>query len=206
MPLQRCSLREPKDAAKARKPSACARPRFRQVLEGTGSDAWTALWESARRFSQEQAYPDKAFPVVEDGAQCVLCQQDLDHAAAHRLKQFEAFVASTTERELRQIRETFARLRKPSPISRRRPKRLTKRSRRSASSMRPWRTPSARRSHRTRTAARPSFSALTEDKDLAADCAALVSVTREAEGLAEQIEERDQDAAHQRDRPDTQTT
>ena len=28
----------------------------------------------------------KAFPVTEDGSKCVLCQQDLDHAAAQRLK------------------------------------------------------------------------------------------------------------------------
>lgn len=68
--------------------------------------------EAARRFSHEQAYPGRVFPVVENGAHCLLCQQDLDHAAGHRLSQFEAFVASTTERELRHVRETFARLRK----------------------------------------------------------------------------------------------
>lgn len=82
------------------------------MLTGTGSDPWKALWESARQFSQELAYSGKAFPVVEDGSHCVLCQQNLEHAAAHRLKQFESFVASTTERELQQIRQNFARLRK----------------------------------------------------------------------------------------------
>ena len=82
------------------------------LLVGTGSETWKALWESARQFSEELAYPGKTFPVVEDGARCLLCQQDLEHAAAHRLKQFEAFVASTTERELRRMRENFARLRK----------------------------------------------------------------------------------------------
>ena len=82
------------------------------LLRGTGTDSWVALWEAARRFSQEQTYPEKTFPVVEHGAQCVLCQQDLDHAATHRLKQFEDFVASAVERELRQIRETYARRRR----------------------------------------------------------------------------------------------
>lgn len=81
------------------------------LLPGTGAEAWAALWEAAREFS-EHAYPGQTFPCTEDGAHCVLCQQDLDHAAAHRLKQFEAFVASTTERELRQIRDSFSRLRK----------------------------------------------------------------------------------------------
>ena len=82
------------------------------MLAGTGSEAWTALWEHARRFSHDLAYPGQPFPVVENGAQCVLCQQDLDHAARHRLQQFEAFVASTTEQELRQARGSFERLRK----------------------------------------------------------------------------------------------
>jgi energy-coupling factor transporter ATP-binding protein EcfA2 len=82
------------------------------LLQGTGTDSWAALWEAARRFSQEQAYPPKTFPVVDDGAQCVLCQQNLDHAASHRLRQFEEFVISTVERELRSLRENFARRRK----------------------------------------------------------------------------------------------
>ena len=82
------------------------------MLAGTGSESWSVLWEYARRFSQELAYPGQPFPVVENNAHCVLCQQDLDHAAGHRLQQFEAFVASTTEQELRQARETFAQLRK----------------------------------------------------------------------------------------------
>ena len=82
------------------------------MLAGTGSESWNVLWESARQFSQEFAYPGQSFPVVENGAHCVLCQQDLDHAARHRLQQFEAFVASTTERELRQARATLAQLRK----------------------------------------------------------------------------------------------
>lgn len=28
------------------------------LLQGTGTDSWATLWEAARRFSQEQAYPD----------------------------------------------------------------------------------------------------------------------------------------------------
>jgi energy-coupling factor transporter ATP-binding protein EcfA2 len=77
------------------------------LLSGTGSEPWKTMWESSRAFSEQHAYPGKAFPVTEDGAKCVLCQQDLDHAAAHRLKQFEDFIASTTEKELRQLRDDF---------------------------------------------------------------------------------------------------
>ena len=78
------------------------------VLNGTGGERWKEMWESARLFSQEQAYPELKFPVTDDGAKCVLCQQDLDHSAAHRLMLFKEFVASTTELELQQIRKSFS--------------------------------------------------------------------------------------------------
>lgn len=77
------------------------------MLPGTGSGSWTALWEAARRFSEELAYSGEPFPAVGDGTQCVLCQQDLDQAARDRLKAFEAFVASTAERELRKAQDAF---------------------------------------------------------------------------------------------------
>ena len=79
------------------------------MLDGTGSELWQALWESARQFSQESAYPGEAFPVVED-AHCVLCQQELGQAAAEQLKQFETFVTSTMEREFQRIKEKYDRL------------------------------------------------------------------------------------------------
>ena len=77
------------------------------ILPGTGSESWSSVWESARRFSKELAYPEESFPVVRDGARCVLCQQDLEHAARHRLEAFEAFVVSRAERELRELRSAF---------------------------------------------------------------------------------------------------
>lgn len=81
------------------------------LFVGTGGEQWKAMWEAARLFSEQQAYQGQGFPVTEGGAKCVLCQQDLDRAAAHRLKHFEEFVVSTTEKELRQIRDEFARRR-----------------------------------------------------------------------------------------------
>ena len=77
------------------------------VLPGTGSGSWSSLWEAARKFSEELAYREEPFPAVGDGARCVLCQQDLDHAARHRLETFEAFVASTAEHELREVRDAW---------------------------------------------------------------------------------------------------
>ena len=160
------------------------------LLRGTGTDAWTALWESARRFSQEQAYPHKPFPVVEDEAQCVLCQQDLDHAAAHRLKQLEVFVASTAERELRQLRDTFSRQRKAFADLKTTTEAVdeTLKEIRIEHEAVADAISAALSSNEKRQAA--VLSALTEDTHLAADCAALVSVTAGAEGLSAQIDER----------------
>ncbi|MFO2976480.1 AAA family ATPase [Legionella pneumophila serogroup 3] len=77
------------------------------MLPGTGTDIWTELWERARHFSQELAYPNKMYPFVEDEAQCVLCQQKLDLIASQRLKRFETFVISTAERDQRKFKERF---------------------------------------------------------------------------------------------------
>ena len=46
-------------------------------LRGVGTSSWNALWESARRYSEEQAYPSQSFPVVGSDSRCVLCQQTL---------------------------------------------------------------------------------------------------------------------------------
>lgn len=159
------------------------------TLVGTGTERWTALWDAARYFSQEQAYPGQEFPVVENDAHCVLCQQDLEHEAQHRLRKFEAFVTSTTERELRQIRGTFARLRQSFAEL----KTTTEGIDGTLNEIRieheavadeidaAIATNEARRS--------AVILALTGDKDLGS-CPALASVSHRADALAEQIEAR----------------
>ncbi len=82
------------------------------LIEGTGSDQWKTLWEAAKHFSDELAYPDDTFPVIKEGSRCVLCQQDISDEAAERLRKFQGFAISTTEVELRACRENFSRLRK----------------------------------------------------------------------------------------------
>lgn len=160
------------------------------LLDGTGSEPWTDLWEAARRFSQGQAYPGQAFPVVESGAHCVLCQQDLDLAAGHRLRQFEAFVASTTERELRQGRETFARLRNSFTDLKTTTEAIDetiKEIRIEHEAVADAISEALAKNERRR---KTIVLALNEDKDLAADCPTLVSVNHEAIVLAGQIETR----------------
>jgi hypothetical protein len=84
------------------------------LLTGTGLDLWRGLWEAARRFSTEHAYPDLEFPVVGEGTLCVLCQQGLKDPASERLKRFEEGVRSTVQQELDRVRmmyeEHFARV------------------------------------------------------------------------------------------------
>lgn len=82
----------------------------KDLLDGTGSEMWATFWEVARQFSEEKAYPSETFPVTRDDSRCVLCQQDFDHATRQRLEKFEAFVRSTTEQELKDVRYRFTEL------------------------------------------------------------------------------------------------
>lgn len=69
-----------------------------------GTEAWHALWDSARAYSEQDAYPERAFPVTENSV-CVLCQQDLTHAASHRLKRFDEFVRDDSQLRAEQARQ-----------------------------------------------------------------------------------------------------
>jgi energy-coupling factor transporter ATP-binding protein EcfA2 len=160
------------------------------LLPGTGSDEWKAMWEASRHFSQEQAYPGMVFPVNEDGSKCVLCQQDLDHAAAHRLRQFEDFIASSTEKELRQIRGDFA-LRRNAITSL---KTTTDTVQEAIKELRLEHDSKAEiisiaiaQNEKRRAAV---TSALADDKDLAEDCPALASTSGEAQSVAVEIDAR----------------
>ena len=80
------------------------------LLSGTGSNDWNVMWEAGRQFSENNAYLGKPFPVTDDGALCVLCQQHLDTASSERLTRFEEFITSTTERDARTAKDEFERL------------------------------------------------------------------------------------------------
>jgi len=68
-------------------------------LKGVGGEVWRLLWDAARRYSIEVAYPDQMFPPSQAGARCVLCQQTLDPAARDRMARFEEFIQKDTERQ-----------------------------------------------------------------------------------------------------------
>ncbi|WP_040842993.1 AAA family ATPase [Nitrospirillum viridazoti] len=68
-----------------------------EPLRGVGSEPWAVMYEAARAFSLQLAYPDREFPATQPGDHCVLCQQPLDDEARKRLDRFEAFVKADVE-------------------------------------------------------------------------------------------------------------
>lgn len=76
----------------------------REPLPQAGSEVWKSLWEAARAFSKQEAYPDHPFPRTIDGAVCVLCQQPLSPEAATRLTAFEKFVQQKVQQAVEEAR------------------------------------------------------------------------------------------------------
>ncbi len=72
---------------------------FREApLPGVGSDAWRRLWEAARAYSDQVAYPGRTFPAPVEDERCVLCQQPLGADALHRHAEFETFVKGAAQK------------------------------------------------------------------------------------------------------------
>src|SRR5207249_1548579 len=92
-------LQECRDQLKVLKEAASLLTRSfeSEPLPGVGSSPWKLLWKSATRFSEEHAYPEQSFPVVDDDSLCVLCQQTLGAEGRDRLSRFEKFVKDDTQ-------------------------------------------------------------------------------------------------------------
>ncbi|HIE2371036.1 MULTISPECIES: AAA family ATPase [Pseudomonadota] len=73
-----------------------------EPLAGVGGETWRALWESARRYSTEIAYPGQPFPPSAEDAHCMLCQQPLEAEARARMARFEDFIQKDTEQLARE--------------------------------------------------------------------------------------------------------
>lgn len=101
-----------KSAKKAQQASADAREKaFTDAeLKGIGQESWKALWEAARAFSEQAAYPGKVFPHVEAGAQCVLCLQPLSDKASTRLQSLEDFVKGSLQAEADKLKRASDKL------------------------------------------------------------------------------------------------
>ncbi|MEZ0497606.1 AAA family ATPase [Sphingomonas sp. IW22] len=97
------------DAARDKRAAAdlAARAIFNGLaMPGVGGETWRALWEAARRYSEQTAYPGAPFPSSGDEA-CVLCHQALDADAKDRLGSFEAFVRADAESQAARAEQDY---------------------------------------------------------------------------------------------------
>jgi hypothetical protein len=74
-------------------------------LPEVGGEVWRTLWQAARRYSTEIAYPATPFPPTEPETLCVLCQQPLSAEAVQRMERFESFIRDDTERQAQEAEQ-----------------------------------------------------------------------------------------------------
>lgn len=63
-----------------------------ELLAGTGDQAWKILFEAARLYSTEAAYPGEEFPPSTKGKVCPLCQEELEETGTKRLNRFDEYI------------------------------------------------------------------------------------------------------------------
>ncbi|MGM0783596.1 MAG: AAA family ATPase [Pseudomonadota bacterium] len=86
-------LIEEKDTAEgAEKAAADALRSGEQLLPGTGDQVWKLLFEAARRYSTEAAYPGQDFLQSVAEKVCPLCQESIPESAVSRLKRFDQYI------------------------------------------------------------------------------------------------------------------
>ena len=93
-------------AARGARDAAAAKEFDDMPLDHVGSDAWRSLFEHAKAYA-ELIYPEQAFPVTDDDARCVLCQQELDEQAKRRFVRFDEFVKNKAAQEFRERSESL---------------------------------------------------------------------------------------------------
>ena len=70
-----------------------------EPLPGAGGNAWQILYDAAKEYSTQAAYPGKDFPVLDD-ALCVLCMQPLLKEAQARMLRFKSFMENTAKKKV----------------------------------------------------------------------------------------------------------
>ena len=86
-----CMAEERKIAEAAEAKAADTLLSGEELLPGTGSQAWKLLFQAARRYSTEAAYPGAEFPPAQ-GKVCPLCQEELSDSGTKRLKRFDEYI------------------------------------------------------------------------------------------------------------------
>ncbi len=75
-------------------------------LTGVGEEVWRRLWAAAEAYSMGSAYPDHEHPNVDEGARCVLCQQELGADAKARILGFSEFIQNKLQADAA-VAETY---------------------------------------------------------------------------------------------------
>ena len=73
-----------------------------EPISGISSNPWRQLYEAAKRFSEEIAYPGETFPVTRKDAACVWCQQTISIETADRLTRFHTYVLDDAAKRQRE--------------------------------------------------------------------------------------------------------
>ena len=76
-------------------------------LDGFGGDVWKALWEAARKYSNECAHTSTMFPKLSQGSLCPLCQQPLGDEAIARMDAFDTYVTGVAEKQVTKKRKSL---------------------------------------------------------------------------------------------------
>ncbi len=75
-------------------------------IEGVGNSSWKLLWESARKFYNENTEKED-FPKVNGESNCPLCFQDLGEDAKSRFTAFESFVKNDIQKTFDEASDKF---------------------------------------------------------------------------------------------------
>ena len=79
-----------------------------QNVQGVGTDSWRILWEAARSYSKEIAYPESPFPPISQ-SRCVLCHTLLDANALERMNRFEKFILENVNAQAVEAEDAYNR-------------------------------------------------------------------------------------------------
>lgn len=83
-----------------------------EPLKGAGSSVWQSLYNAAKNYSIEYAYPGKEFPNLEDDSLCVLCMQPIkDDSVKSRFKRFKTFMEDNTKKNFEEVKKKLEAIR-----------------------------------------------------------------------------------------------
>jgi energy-coupling factor transporter ATP-binding protein EcfA2 len=78
-----------------------------EPLAGAGENAWQILYNAAKDYSTQKAYPDVEFPVLGTQSRCVFCMQLLNEDAKLRLIRFKDFMEQTAKKKQEEAKKAF---------------------------------------------------------------------------------------------------